>query len=150
MTPSPHWVHQRIVVRLTILLDAYVRPRGVGEVFPSPLDVKLQPAWCFSRTARCAIRRASPALGHCEATSARGGDRLAELARHDRVTKRPHHQRNRVSEYWIIDDVSQTVERWTPDDDRPELLAERLAWHPAGVPDPFVLDLVQFFKDVER
>ena len=69
-------------------------------------------------------------------------------ARLDRVTKRPHYQRNRVSEYWIVDDMSQTVERWTPDEDRPELLAERLVWHPAGVPDPFVLELGQFFKDV--
>jgi len=69
-------------------------------------------------------------------------------ARHDRVTKRPHYQRNRVSEYWIVDDMSQTVERWTPDEERPELLAERLVWNPAGTSEPFVLDLGQFFKDV--
>jgi Uma2 family endonuclease len=69
-------------------------------------------------------------------------------ARHDRVRKRPHYQRHRVSEYWIVDDMSRTFERWTPDDERPELLAEKLVWHPAGATDPFVLDLVEFFKDV--
>jgi Uma2 family endonuclease len=69
-------------------------------------------------------------------------------ARYDRVTKRPHYQRNRVSEYWIVDDMSRTIERWTPDDDRPELLAEQLTWHPSGVSEPFGLDIVQFFKDV--
>jgi Uma2 family endonuclease len=69
-------------------------------------------------------------------------------ARYDRVTKRPHYQRNRVSEYWIVDDASQTIERWTPAAERPELLAERLVWHPTGALEPFVLDLVQFFEDV--
>jgi len=68
-------------------------------------------------------------------------------ARHDRVRKRPHYQRHRVSEYWIIDDASQTVERWTPRDERPELIAERLPWDSGGAAEPFVLDLVQFFRD---
>jgi Uma2 family endonuclease len=69
-------------------------------------------------------------------------------ARHDRVRKRPHYQRHRVSQYWIVDDASQTIERWTPDDERPELLAERLVWHPNGAAEPFVLDLPRFFADV--
>ena len=69
-------------------------------------------------------------------------------ARHDRVRKRPHYQRHRVPEYWIVDDTSQTIERWTPDDARPELLAEQLIWQPAGASEPCVLDLVRFFADV--
>jgi Uma2 family endonuclease len=69
-------------------------------------------------------------------------------ARHDRVRKRPAYQRNRVPEYWIVDDISQMIERWTPDNERPEQLAERLTWHPAGASEPFILDLVEFFKEV--
>ena len=69
-------------------------------------------------------------------------------ARHDRVTKRPAYQRNRVPEYWIVDEMSRTIERWTPDDERPDVLAERLVWHPAGATEPFVLDLVAFFEAV--
>lgn len=42
VTPSPHWVHQRIIVRLMVLLDAYVRAQALGELFASPLDVKLE------------------------------------------------------------------------------------------------------------
>jgi hypothetical protein len=64
--------------------------------------------------------------------------------RHDHVTKRPRYQRNRVPDYWIVDDTSQTIERWRPDDERPELLAEQLVWHPIGAAEPFVLDLVRF------
>ena len=54
VTPAPHWAHQRIVGRLFVLLEAYVRANAL---------------------------------------------------------KRPRYQRNRVPEYWIVDDVSQTIER---------------------------------------
>jgi hypothetical protein len=38
VTPSPHWSHQRVMLRLAILLDDYVRKHALGEVFVSPLD----------------------------------------------------------------------------------------------------------------
>ena len=149
VTPSPHWLHQRIVGRLYVLLDAYVRPRGFGEIFASPLDVKLQPGLVLQPDLLVVpsgeLRRRSDTVKRlllaAEVVS-------PSSARYDRVTKRPHYQRNRVSEYWIVDDMSRTIERWTPDDDRPELLAEQLTWHPSGVSEPFGLDIVQFFKDV--
>ena len=40
VTPSPHWMHQRIVGRLFELLAVYVRARGIGEALVSPLDVR--------------------------------------------------------------------------------------------------------------
>lgn len=149
VTPAPHWVHQRIIGRLFVLLDAYVRPRGFGEVFASPLDVKLQPGLVLQpdllvvpagelRRRSDIVRRLLLAAEIVSPSS----------ARYDRVVKRPHYQRNGVSEYWIVDDMSQTVERWTHDDERPELLAEQLVWHPSAASEPFMLDLVQFFKDV--
>ena len=45
--------------------------------------------------------------------------------------------------------MSRTIERWTPDAERPELLAERIEWRPAGAVEPFVLDLVAFFGSVD-
>jgi len=149
VTPSPSWVHQRIVRRLTILLDAYVTAQEIGEVFAAPLDVKLEPGLVLQPdvlvVANGELRRRSDIVRHLllavETVSPRS-------ARHDRVTKRPRYQRNRVPEYWIVDDVSQTIERWTPDDERPELLAEHLVWQPASAAEPFVLDLVAFFKEV--
>ena len=149
VTPSPHWLHQRIVGRLYIMLDAYVRPRGFGEVFASPLDVKLQPGLVLQPDVLVVpsgeLRRRSDTVKRlllaAEVVS-------PSSARYDRVTKRPHYQRNRVSEYWIVDDMSQTIERWTPNDDRSELLAEQLAWDPLGTSESFVLDIVQFFKSV--
>lgn len=149
VTPSPSWVHQRIVGRLLVLLDAYIRAQKVGEVFASPLDVKLQPGLVLQpdilivpngelRKRSDVVRRLLLAAEVVSPSS----------ARYDRVEKRPHYQRNSVSEYWIVDDMSQTVERWTPEDDRPELLAEQLIWHPEGAAEPFVLNLAAFFSEV--
>jgi Uma2 family endonuclease len=149
VTPSPHWSHQRIVTRLAVLLYEYVRANRLGEVFTSPLDVKLEPGLVLQpdvlavpagelRTKSDIVRRLLFALETLSPSS----------ARHDRVTKRPRYQRNRVPEYWIVDPLSETVERWRPDDARPEILSEQLVWHPDGASEPFVLDLVQFFADV--
>jgi Uma2 family endonuclease len=146
VTPSPQWMHQRIVVRLTVVIDAYVRANALGELFTSPLDVRLEPSLVLQPDLLVvppgAIGRRSDIVRHLllavEIVS-------PSSARHDRVTKRPRYQRNRVPDYWIVDEMSQTIERWTPDDDRPELLPERLVWHPAGAAEPFVLDLVEFF-----
>jgi Uma2 family endonuclease len=146
VTPSPHWMHQRIVVRLTVLIDAYVRANALGELFTSPLDVRLEPSLVLQPDLLVvppgAIRRRSDIVRHLllavEIVS-------PSSARHDRVTKRPRYQRNRVPDYWIVDEMSQTIERWTPDDERPELLSEKLVWHPAGAAEAFVLDIVEFF-----
>lgn len=149
VTPAPHWMHQRIIMRLSVLLYEYVRARAFGEVFTSPLDVKLEPGLVLQPDILVVpngeLRKRSDVVHRLvlatEVVS-------PSSARYDRVTKRPHYQRHRVSEYWVVDDLSQTVERWTPDDDRPELLAERLVWQPDGVDEPFELDLSQFFRDV--
>jgi Uma2 family endonuclease len=69
-------------------------------------------------------------------------------ARHDRVKKRPAYQRNRVSEYWIIDEQSRTIERWRPEDDRPEIVSVEFVWRPAGASEPFTLSLPEFFLGV--
>jgi len=149
VTPSPHWTHQRIVSRLFALLYDYVRAQRLGEAFVSPLDVKLEPGLVLQPDMLVVpaglLRRRSDIVRElllAVETVSPGS------ARYDRVTKRPHYQRHRVSEYWIVDDASRTIERWTPDDDRPELLAERLSWHPIGATEPFVLDLVRFFDEV--
>jgi Uma2 family endonuclease len=142
-------MHQRIIGRMFVILEAYVRAHTLGEVFFSPLDVRLQPELVLQPDVLVVppgeLRRRSDVVRRlllaAEIVS-------PSSARYDRVTKRPHYQRTRVSEYWIIDDMSRTFERWRPDDERPELIAEHLVWHPDGAREPFVLDLVRFFADV--
>ena len=68
-------------------------------------------------------------------------------ARYDRGLKRLRYQRARVPEYWIVDLDGRVVERWRPDDTRPEVLAERLQWT-SGDGAELDLDLGEFFREV--
>src|ERR1041384_6810149 len=43
VTPSPHWTHQRAVMRLAVLLYHYVRTQKIGETFAAPLHVNIRP-----------------------------------------------------------------------------------------------------------
>ena len=148
VTPSPHWTHQGVAVALTVLLHGYVRAHDLGRIFTSPLDVNLEPSLVLQPDVlvvpKGELRVKSDRVRHLllavEVVS-------PSSAKHDRVTKRPRYQRNRVPEYWVIDDQSQTVERWRPDDERPELVADVLRWHPDGASEPFALDLPSFFAE---
>ena len=44
----------------------------------------------------------------------------------DWTEKRPKYQEARIPEYWIVDPDSRLIERWRPDDDRPEVITETL------------------------
>ena len=42
---------------------------------------------------------------------------------------------------------ARLVERWRPNDDRPEILVDELVWQPPGAPEPFRLDLPSYFRE---
>jgi Uma2 family endonuclease len=69
-------------------------------------------------------------------------------ARADRVTKSRVYREEGVSEYWIVDLDARVLERTTPRDDRVEVIATRLDWHPEGASAPLVLDVERYFADV--
>jgi Uma2 family endonuclease len=69
-------------------------------------------------------------------------------ARADRQVKRRLFQRRGVPEYWIVDLDARLIERWRPDDERPELLAETLVWQPSAEAEPLEIDLPRFFGEV--
>jgi Uma2 family endonuclease len=69
-------------------------------------------------------------------------------ARADRVDKRRVYQDERVPEYWIIDLDARIVERWRPDDARPEILGEKLHWNALPEIAPLELDLPAYFASV--
>jgi Uma2 family endonuclease len=66
----------------------------------------------------------------------------------DRGIKRRLYQEAGVPEYWIVDLDSRLVERWRPDDERPEILSETLVWQLSDSAAPFELDLIAFFCEV--
>jgi Uma2 family endonuclease len=151
VTPAPTGVHQIAVHLLCGALYPYVRTEKVGLAAMAPRDVDLEPG----RSVQPDVFVVPPD----EIERFRGGDPVERLvlaaevlspssARSDRVKKRALYQRNRVSEYWIVDLDARVFERWRPDDDRPQILAARVEWLPDGAAAPFTLDLAAYFAEV--
>lgn len=151
VTPSPGPQHQMAVAELLYALKTYCDRHAIGNALTSPSDIELEPedirqpdVYVLPTPEWLRIARAGfPAhelLLAIEVLS-------PSSARYDRVVKRPLFQRRSV-EYWIVDNDARIVERWLSGDERPELLVDRLEWHPESAPEPFVLDLPAFFARV--
>jgi Uma2 family endonuclease len=151
VTPAPTWTHQRVVRELVMLLGPYMAAQGTGEILPSPADIELDPhglvqpdlfvqglvgghlpqAWNVGAPLLLAIEVLSPST-----------------ARADRTVKRRRFQRARIPEYWIVDPDARVIERWRPDDERPEILSDRITWQPEGATGPLTIELPPLFARV--
>jgi Uma2 family endonuclease len=150
VTPAPRRAHQRAVLRLAILLDAYLRSRHDVEVLHSPADIR--------RGERTSVQPDVFVVPIEEGQQAQRWPEVHALllavevlspgtARVDRHQKRRLYQREGVAEYWIVDLDSRLVERWRPGDERPEILTETLDWRPGGVEQPLVINLEELFEE---
>jgi Uma2 family endonuclease len=150
VTPAPNPVHQALVGRFFALVEGYVRVQALGLAFMSPADVSLdgeqlaQPdlfvvpsrgpvprSWADVSRPTLVIEVLSPST-----------------ARYDRQVKRRWFQRTGIEEYWIVDPDARQVQRWRPDDMRPEVLDESIEWHPSPANEPLRIDLVAMFIEV--
>jgi Uma2 family endonuclease len=110
VTPSPATRHQRILLRLSHLLQTYLDTHPVGEIFVAPFDVLLSESNVFVPD----LIYLSSARSHLltEKNLQGAPDLAVEILspatrRRDRQLKRDVYQRTGVEEYWIIDpDVS--------------------------------------------
>lgn len=152
VSPSPNLVHQRIVLRLAMLLEPFVRTNGLGELVVSPFDVRFGTQRVFQpdllvmtpEDVASGRRDAARALGLAVEVVSPGS------ARHDRLRKRPTYQEEQVIELWLIDPESELVERWMPRDERPEILTTVLTWAPADTNATLQIDLVTLFAEATR
>jgi Uma2 family endonuclease len=150
VTPAPGGLHQRLVLELAVILRAFVRGYGVGELRLSPGDVRLsaelvvQPDLFVIPLDNGRRPPASAPVTHLllaiEVLS-------PDSARFDRVLKRRAYQAAGVPEYWIVDSDAQTIERWRPADDRAEMLDQMLTWRPNDRLE-LRLDVAALFSDV--
>jgi Uma2 family endonuclease len=150
VTPSPTWPHQRAVQILMRELSMYLRAEPVGHVGDSPFDVEPEPELIVQPDVFVVPIAESRRLLH--EMPARALLLAVEVlsptsSRHDRVIKRPAYQRH-VPEYWVVDLDARLVERWLPNDDRPALITETLAWRPAGASTSFALELPIYFAEI--
>ena len=151
VTPAPRGLHQVALEELGALLRQALAGSAAGHLLRSPADISLgedevlQPDLFVYRTASgrklADWTDITAMLLVVEVVS-------PSSARHDRQLKRLRYQRARVPEYWVVDLDARVVERWRPDDERPEILTERLRWESAPSAAPVEFDLAAYFADV--
>ena len=152
VTPSPNRRHQRIIVLLTVFLEPFVTTNRIGQLLVAPFDVRFRTSRVFQPDLLVTTLADIEAGGSDSARDLRLAIEVvsASSARYDRVDKRSRYQEERVEELWLVDPESELVERWRPDDERPEILAKALAWQPVGSDASVSIDLVALFDESKR
>jgi len=152
VTNAPTAAHQIAVASLLVLLRACCERGQIGEALASPADIVLAPesitqpdlfvvpGACIPANEPFAWQHVTQLLLAVEVLS-------PSTMRDDRIRKRDFYLAHGVAEYWIVDLDARVVERWVPEQDRPDIDREELRWHPAGTGTPFVLDVERYFAD---
>lgn len=151
VTPAPSRQHQRGVRELVVRLNEYLRANPAVEVLASPADISAGERALVQPDVFVVPRRDGPML--------RGWEEMCSLllaieilspttARADRHAKRRLYQQECVPEYWIVDVDARLIERWRADDERPEILTERIDWSPRAAHPPLIIELAVYFRDV--
>jgi len=131
VTPAPNLLHQRTVSEIMAHLRSALAGRDDAESFTSPADVVLGPRTLVQPDLFVVRRTPGQRL---ERWADAGVPLLAieilspTTAPRDRGAKRRIYQRAGVLEYWIVDLDARLIERWRPDDARPEILDARVSW----------------------
>lgn len=149
VTPAPRPAHERAIRALYDRLTPYLRGSAF-EIFLSRGDVE------FDKRSRV-----EPDVFVVPILGSQLAERWKDMplpvlaievlspssARHDRWTKRRRYQRAGVPEFWIVDLDARLVERWRPEDERPELLNETIIWQPVPDRPPLAIDLLAVFAE---
>lgn len=151
VTPGPSSRHQDAALALVLRLAAYLRDHRLGHLGFAPADLALEGG-----------QVAQPDLYVVPLRDGRAPREWAEYgipllvvevlspssARYDRLVKRRRYQRTGVAEYWIVDPEAQVVERWRPEDERPEVLDQVLTWQPDSARSPLPINLPELFAEL--
>lgn len=156
VTPAPRMAHQVTVAELMVILREYLAANPIGRVFISPSDLELRPDEIVQ-----------PDVFVVPSRVFEGEERLAEWsdvdslllaieivspsnARQDRVLKRDFYMDAGVDEYWIVDLDARVIERWTPAQETPVLIRERLDWRPLGAGTSLEVRLPELFDRIAK
>lgn len=151
VSPAPTWSHQAATRELFLILRSYLDASHAGDSWFAPADVvfddenMVEPdifvvprvegrrarSWEDVRRLLLAVEILSPST-----------------ARADRQAKRRLYQRQGVPEYWIVDLDARVIERWRPEDERPEILTQRIDWQPDPAHPPLTIELERYFAEV--
>ena len=148
VTPAPMPPHQTVQQEFQFALYAALRGHERLAVLASPADIRFGPRTLVQPD--LFVYRKEP--GHRVREWSEVGVPVLAIeflspttAARDRGAKRRIYQRAGVAEYWIVDLDARLVERWRPDDIRPEILDDRLEWALPELQAPVTLDLPAIF-----
>ena len=151
VSPSPRFDHQEAVMQLWSLLTPYLREHLVGHAAVSPADIEFSPIDLVQPDVFVVplVNGKRPRNWSDVTALVLAAEVLSpSSARADRVLKRALYRRQRVSEYWVVDTNARVVERWRPDDERPEIVEGMLTWQPVGAAMSLAIDLPAYFAQV--
>jgi len=148
VTPAPSWRHGDILGEFYLIFAEYLSRNPIAHVKLAPQDVEFD-----YRTLVQPDLFVVPLInGRKPRTWEAAGQLLLAIevlspgtARLDRSVKRQRYQRQRVPEYWIVDMDARLVERWKPDDERPEIITGLIQWKAAVTTDKLEIDLPALF-----
>lgn len=150
VSPAPSYMHQAVVFELAVLLRDYAASIGCTVVI-APAAVtfsqrrEVQPDVFVIPLVDGKRPRTFAESGRLELAA----EVLSEATTYvDRYTKRRLFQAEYVPDYWIVDTDARVIERWRPNDTKPEQLADTLVWRPRADVEPRVIDLVSYFRRV--
>lgn len=124
VTPSPNFLHQIVVTRLTRYLSAFVEDNKLGLVFVAPFDVVfsqfdvVEPDILYVSKARASILTKKNVQGSPDLVIEVLSESTAKI---DRTTKLKLYARFGVQEYWIIDPDGPSAEIYRRQDGGLEL-----------------------------
>lgn len=148
VTPGPAWLHGDILGELYLIFAEYLKIHPVAHVKLAPQDVELD-----HRTLVQPDLFVVPLIdGRKPRTWEEAGQMLLAVevlspstARLDRSVKRQRYQRESVPEYWIVDMDARLIERWKPNDERPEIITDHISWTGAPDAEKLEIDLTALF-----
>jgi Uma2 family endonuclease len=110
--PMPSKVHQRLVLFLCNLINAFARPRGLGEALLAGYPVRLWLGKFREPDVVFVLAAHEPAMGESYASAA---DLVIEVVSEndpdrDRISKREEYAKATIAEYWIVDPQHRTID----------------------------------------
>jgi len=151
VTPAPRVVHVAALAVLAEQIVLFLSGQGQRRrVISSTADLRPEPTTVVEPDL-FVLRE--PITGRTRLDDPTCAVLIAEVlspstAKRDRGIKRMLCQRVGVPEYWIVDLDARLIERWTPSDERPEILREQLKWTDPVTGAELVLDVERYFAEV--
>lgn len=122
VTPSPNTKHQRVSIRLVLLIGGWLEAHPIGQLFHAPLDVVfsefdvVEPDLLYLSNERASqVVTAQHVRGVPELVIEIGSP---STRRHDETIKRRLYERAGVDEYWMVDPEIDVVRVYRRDGDR--------------------------------